>query len=535
MRTRTNFQAARRLSTQAAVVTLSVFGIAASASAQRLAALQAPAQQPAAQVRRLSEDEAVRLALENNLGIQVARVDPRVQDLSIAAARGVWMPTFTSTLQSASTDSPSNSFLSGAQGDSISDARFLTNVGVQQTLSWGGHYSVGWDSTRSTTTNLFTNFSPQLRSSLALNYQQPLLRGFQIDSARQQLLVSEKNREIADVTLRQSIAATTRAVRNGYWDLAYAIASLAVQNQSLELARESLRNTRSRVEIGTTPPIDIVEAEAEVSTREEAVIVGEAQIQSAEDALRTLIYDPDMPDFWTLRIEPADVPPFQPAPVDVDAAVRNALDRRTDLQQSRKTLEANEIDIRFFRNQTLPDVTASFDYGLTGLGGTQFLRGQGFPGPIIGEEQRSFASVLRDLFGNNFPSWTASLNISYPLGATQPEANLARARLQYSQSLTELKNRQLQVVTQVREQARQVQTNQQRVQTTRASRQLAERRLEAEQRKFTAGTSTSFFVFQAQRDLAQARNNELKAILDYNRSVVDLETVQEAPLTAAAP
>jgi outer membrane protein TolC len=237
-----------------------------------------------------------------------------------------------------------------------------------------------------------------------------------------------------------------------------------------------------------------------------------------------------MPDFWTLQIVPADLPTFQPGGVDVDVAVRNALDGRTDLQQVRKTLEANDINIQFFRNETLPDVTASIDYGLTGLGGTQFLRGDGFPGPIIGQSQRSFGSVLGDLFGNNYPNWTASLNVSYPLGATQQEANLARARLQYSQSLTDLKNRQLQVVTQVRDAARQVQTNQKRVETTRVSRELAERRLEAEQRKFTAGTSTSFFVFQAQRDLAQARNNELRAILDYNRSTVDFETVQEAPL-----
>jgi outer membrane protein TolC len=268
-----------------------------------------------------------------------------------------------------------------------------------------------------------------------------------------------------------------------------------------------------------------------VATREEAAIVAEAQIESAQDTLRALIYDPDMPDFWTVRIEPAELPPFAPAPVDTDLAVRNALDRRTDLQEAKKRIEATDVDIRFFRNETLPDVTASIDYGLTGLGGTQFLRGEGFPGPIIGESQRSFASVMRDLFGNDFPSWTASINISYPLGASQPEANLARARLQYTQAQTELKNQQLQVVTQVREIARQAQTNQKRVETTRSSRQLAERRLEAEQRKFTAGTSTSFFVFQAQRDLAQARNNELRAILDYNRSVVDLETVQEAPVS----
>lgn len=491
-----------------------------------------PAAAQAPQVRRLTADDAVRLALEHNLGLQAARVDPRVQDLNVAAARGAWAPTFTSTLQSASTNSPNNSFLSGAPGDSISDARVNTNVGLAQSLRWGGSYSVGWDAVRSTTTNVFSNFSPQLRSSLALSYRQPLLRGFGIDNARQQLLVSEKNREIADIGVRQSVAATTRAVRNAYSDLVYAIASLDVARQSLDLARESLRNTRSRVEIGTTPPIDIVEAEAEEATREEASILAEARIETAEDALRALIYDPDEPDFWSIRIEPADVPPFQPAAVDVDAIVRGALERRTDLQQARRTLEANDIAIRFFRNETLPDVSAEFDYGLTGLGGTQLIRGAGFPGDVIGQSQRSFAATLGDLFGNEFPNWTASVNISYPLGATQQQANLARARLQYSQSLTEIRNLELQAVSQVRETARQVVTNQRRVETTRVSRQLAERRLEAEQRKLTAGTSTSFLVFQAQRDLAVARNNELRATLDYNQSTVDLATVQEAPLAA---
>ncbi|MBI4266352.1 MAG: TolC family protein [Acidobacteria bacterium] len=484
----------------------------------------------AAQVRRLTVDEAVHIALENNLGVQVARLDPLIQDLSIVLARTAWAPTLSTTFQQTSTDTPNNSFLSGAQGTKTSDSRFTTDFGLDQALPWGGRYSLGWDGSRSTTTNIFSNFSPQLRSSLSVTYSQPLLRGYRIDAPRQQLLVSEKNREIADVTLRQSIVTTTRAVRNAYWSLAYAIASLEVRQQSLDLAQESLRNTRARVEIGTTPPIDIVEAEAEVAQREEAVIVAEAQIASAEDALRALVYDPAMPDFWTIRLEPVELPPFQPVPVDAEGAVRNALDRRTDVLQARRSLEASDINLRFFRNQTLPDVTANFNYGLTGLGGTQFVRGAGFPGPIVGQTERSFATVLEDLFSNKFPNWTASLNISYPIGDSQSEVNLARARLQYSQAQTELRNQELAVATQVRDVTRQVQTNQRRVETTRASRVLAERRLEAEERKFTAGTSTSFFVFQAQRDLAQARNNELQAILDYNRSLVDFETVQEAPL-----
>jgi outer membrane protein len=505
-------------------------------AAQQAASQQQP-QTAGGQVRRLTADEAVKLAIENNLGIQISRLDPQVEDMNVVAARGMWAPSFQSTFQNNSIQRPSANIFTGSQEANFKQDTFQSNIGVQQTLRWGGTYDVGWDSSRSESNNSGNTWRPQLNSSLSFNYSQPLIRGWAIDNIRQQLQVSVKNREISEVGLRQTLASTTRTVRNAYWNLAYAVASLSVQQQSLDLAQESLRNTRARVEIGTTPPIDIVEAESEVAAREESVIIAQANIATAEDTLRALVFDPAMPDFWTMRIEPTELPPFQPTVVDVEAAVRNALDRRTDLQQTRKSMEATDVNIRFFRNETLPDVTANLNYGLTALGGTRLpSSGTGFPGfPVdpnapTGPIEKGYASVLRDLLGVNSPSWTASLNISYPIGTSQAEANLARARLQYSQSQTRLKNQQLQVSTQVRLQARNVQTNQQRVQSTRAARGLAERRLDAEQRKFTAGTSTSFQVFQVQRDLSQARNNELRAILDYNQSVVDFETVQEVPL-----
>jgi outer membrane protein len=495
---------------------------------------QAPQAAASAQTRRLTIEEAVKLALENNLGIQIARYNPQVQDVAVAQARAAWVPSLQNTFQSNSRDAPNNNFLAGSLTGKTTDAAFSNSTGVTQQTPWGGNYSASWDGSRSTTNSAFTSFSPQLRSGLSFSVQQPLLRNFSIDSLRQQVAVSLKNREISDVDLRQTVATTMRTVRNAYWNLAYATASLAVQRQSLELAQESLRNTRSRVEIGTTPPIDIVEAESEVATREEAVILAEASIKTAEDNLRALVFNPSAPDFWTMTIEAVDLPPFQPITVDTDAAVRNALDKRTDLQRQSKSLEVNDVQIRFLRNQTLPDVNAQFDYGLSGLGGLNLIRGDGpfgrGSGAVIDTVERRFGSVLGDLFANRYPQWTASLNISYPVGASQQEANLARARIEYSQAQAQLKNQQLQVATQVRESARQVQTNQKRVETTRAARSFAERRLEAEQRKFAAGTSTSFIVFQAQRDLALARNNELRAVLDYNQSVVDLETVQEVPL-----
>ena len=506
----------------AATALLALFTGAASA--------QTPA--PASAVRRLSVDEAVRQALEHNLGIQVARVTPQLQDLSIAQTLTAWSPSLTATGAATSTDTPNASFLSGAIGDEINDKRYASNVSIRQATKWhGASFALGWDNTRSTTTNLFTNFNPQVNSSLSFSAVQPLLRNFKIDSVKQQLEVGKKNRQISDLDVQASVATTSRAVRNAYWDLAYAIESLGVTRQSLDLARESLRNNKARVEIGTMAPIDIVEAEAEVAQRDEAVILAEAAIDRAEDTLRTLVFDPASPDFWTVKIEPTDRPAFSPLTVNPDVAVARALESRTDLKQAQTSLEATDVSLRFLHDQTLPEVNAQLDYGLSGLGGLQSIRGAGFPGPVIGTSQRSFGAALGDIFQNQYPRWTLSLNVNYPLGQSSQEANLARTKLQQSQARLQLKNQQLQVAAQVRDAARTVTTNQKRVGSTKASRELAQRRLDAEQKKFGAGQSTSFFVFQAQRDLAQAQANELKAILDYNKSVVDFETIQQAPLT----
>jgi outer membrane protein TolC len=490
---------------------------------------------PAREARKLSVDDAVRQALEHNLGIQLARVNPQLQDLVIAQTLTAWSPSLTATGSTAGTDTPNASFLAGAAGDEINDHRYTGTVGIRQATKWhGASFALGWDNTRATTNNLFTNFNPQVNSSVSFSVVQPLLRNFKIDNVKQQLEVGKKNRQNSDLDVQASIATTSRAVRNAYWDLAFAIESLAVTRQSLDLARESLRNNKARVEIGTMAPIDIVEAEAEVAQRDEAVIVAEAAIDRAEDTLRALIFDPSAADFWTVKIEPTDRPPFSPLSVNVDVAVAKALESRTDLKQAQTSIEATDVSLRFLTDQTLPEVNAQLDYGLNGLGGTQAIRGAGFPGPITGFSQRSFGAALGDIFQNQYPRWTFSVNVNYPLGQTSQQANLARTKLQQSQAKLQLRNQQLQVATQVRDAARTLSTNQKRVGSTRASRSLAERRLDAEQKKFAAGQSTSFFVFQAQRDLAQAQSNELRAILDYNKSAVDFETIQQAPLTGGA-
>lgn len=523
------------------LLTLFVFGQPASAFGQTqpapatplaAAAVEQPAP-PAGPVKQLSVDDAVRLALEQNLNLRVQRLDPQIQDLAIAQARTAWTPNASSTIQANSRDNPPTSFLEGGTG-TINNQAFSTNFGVNQILPWGGNYFVNWDSARSETNSIFTNFNPYLSSNVRMQYVQPFMRNFKIDGWRQQLLISKNSREISDVDLRNTVVQTVANVKNAYWNLVFQRSSLRVAQQSLDLARESLRNNRIRVEVGTMAPIDIVEAQAEVARNDEGLILAEAAVKQAEDQLRALIMDPAAPDFWNLTLEPTDPPQFQQTAVDIDAAVRNALEKRTDIRRARKVLESSDINIRYYRNQTLPDVNLSVNYGLTGIGGTQFEPLRDFtPGAAINRAitaQRGFGSALSNIFGNDFPNWTLGVTIGYPIGRSSAEANLARAKLQYTQSQTQIKSMELQIVTTIRDLGRQVNTNAKRVDATRASRDLAEQRLQAEQKKFAVGMSQTFLVFQAQRDLAQARNNELRAILDYNRSLVNFEAAQEAAI-----
>jgi outer membrane protein TolC len=518
---------------------MTVLGTPVSGFAQQAldaARVTATATQSAATgpVRRLTVEDAVELAMENNLDLSVARVNPLLQDLAAAAVRTAWNPQITTSVVSNRSTNQNTGFLSGADGEKTTDARLDSNLGIVQNLPWGGDYNLAWTSARSTTNNVLSNFSPQIRSGLTFGYTQPLLRNFRIDNTRQQLRAARTDREIADVRLQETIASTARTVRNAYWDLAHAIALLEVQRQSLALAEQNLRNMRARIEIGTMPRIDAIEPEAEVARQDEAVITARSRIASAEDRLRLMVFDHDDPEFWTIRIEPTELPQFAPFLVDVAAATRNALDRRSDLRQSRMNLEQSGRTLQYLRNQALPEVNADFDYSVSGVGGTRLTRSSIIGGDIIARDERSFGAVIGDLFSNSFPTWSARLTVRYPIGQSPQDASLARTRLQYEQSRTRLRQQELDVALQVRAAARQVETNQQRVATTRRAREFAERRLEAEERKLAAGTSTNYFVLQAQRDLAQARTAELSAILDYHRSVVDFETVQEIPAGGGA-
>ena len=186
------------------------------------------------------------------------------------------------------------------------------------------------------------------------------------------------------------------------------------------------------------------------------------------------------------------------------------------------------------QSDTLPDLRVQASYLTDGAGGSRLIRTGGFPGTIVGTEDTPFGDVLGQVFTADYPTWTLGLTFSYPLGKSAAEANLARAKLERDQTTARLRSLELTAVRQVRDAAARLEQNLQRIETTRVGRELAEQRLDAEQRRFEVGMSTSFLVIQAQRDLAVARNNEMQALLDYQLAVVSFDAVQQTPANAGA-
>jgi len=196
----------------------------------------------------------VALALAQNLALRIERINPLIQDTLVTEARSAYAPTLSTTLTGHERDDPAGDIFAGA--DVVTRRNLQDSVDVEQQVPWkGGRYSARWNGERSSSNSVFLQYNPSLQSGLSLNYTQPLVRDFGIDGLRWQIAISRANRDLSDIDLRRAVVSTERTVRNAYWQLVFAKSFLEVQRQSLALAEESLRNNRTRVEVGAMAPI----------------------------------------------------------------------------------------------------------------------------------------------------------------------------------------------------------------------------------------------------------------------------------------
>jgi outer membrane protein TolC len=282
-------------------------------------------------------------------------------------------------------------------------------------------------------------------------------------------------------------------------------------------------------------PIDIVQAQAEEATRQQAVVAAENAKRTTELALKSLIVSGTDDLNWIATLDAIDRPEFAPEPVDVESAIRRALSDRTDVAIAKKNIENNALTVRYLQNQALPGLDLDVNYGFQGIGGTQLQRAQtGVLGSTVTTvTPGGIADAFSSLLSRDFPRWTVALSLSYPLGTSTQDAAVARSRLQLSQVAAQIRQIELQIATEVTNAAIQLQNMAGSVQAAQAARELSQSRLEAEQSRFEVGLSTNYFVVQAQRDLNDAQNSELRAVLDYRKALVEFERLQQTTLQSS--
>jgi outer membrane protein TolC len=509
----------------------------------------------------LSLNEAIRKALENNNDIEVAREDVRFQETQLRSLRGAYDTTFSVTpnySRNATTGSnASNDFRVDAGvnrlfergGGSVNTFFNNSQTGTNSRNNTNFNQTSGLVSSASTTTYF---------SNLGVTYNQPLFRNFAVDNTRRQIKIQRKRLQQSDADFRRQTIDIISQVQRAYWDLVFALRNQQNQVANVTLARENLRQVEVRIEVGSAAPLARAEVATELANREGELLLATQQVTSTENNLKTLLLrEPTAPE-WSQSLVPTDTPIYSDDPIIVEDAIKDAIDNRPELRRLRLQREITAIDIDYFRNQTKPriDLVSSFSLGGLSLGNqntdditTQLFSGNderlrlalnetraALPVPLPPISNQNFTvpgtpgffnggsfQSIGNLFRSDAPSYSVGVTFEIPFRNTTAKANLAGARIQQQQTEAQTRSQEQIVVADVRNAVQAVETSRQRILTARRARDNAEIQLEGERKLYEVGRSTTFLLFQRENALTNARNAEIRAETDYNKSLSDLQ------------
>jgi outer membrane protein TolC len=495
-----------------------------AAAALILAAVALPARgQQEGSALSLSLEECILRAMKNNLAVAIQVLNPEIAGAAVTQAGEKFYPTLALGFNKRSTNSASYSFLD-ASGSVVTKLNDYT-LDFSQVLPGGGTLGLNLDSNRNDSNRSFQTINPRFGSTLTFDFTQPLLKDFGWNVSRQQILIARNNLAISESDLETALMTTLYQVEAAYWTLAYSIDNLEVGRRSLQLAKDLLEKNRRSVEVGQLAPIEILSAQAEVATREADILQAEAQVKNAEDQMKTLLNLSPEEDKAAASIIPKDRPVLPERKISLDEALATALANRPDLRSTRIGLKNQELNVSYAKNQLLPGLNLTASYWSPGVSGTQivYLNDNPLSGIVLRTIPGGSKASLKDAFNFKYNNWSVGLTLSVPFNNILSRATYTQARLDMKQALLDLKNKEQQVFLEIKTAVRAVETNAKRVQAYKVARELAEQKLAGEEEKLKVGLSTNYLVLQYQRDLATARSTELKAVVDYNVSLADLD------------
>ncbi len=455
---------------------------------------------------------AYQLALARNLNLHVSRYDLAIADASVRGSGGIFDPYLTAGVNGDSTQSPTSTILEGANVAESRNTRFL--LGVDQLLPSGTQITGDWTSIRGETNSTFFFLNPRWDASLRLALTQPLLNGFGTTVTRSQIIIAENIRQQTAVGFEVQVIQLLAEVEQAYWELVATREGVAVTEQSLALAKQLLEETRQRVEVGTSAPIDMVQSEATVANRVQELIYARNATANAEDNLKALLGF-DLPHEWQVEIEATDSYNMEPVLPDLQKSIETALDKRPAIIRQELELARLDHNVKVARNGALPQLNLTGSYGWSGVSGESTIEDPETGEPITIRE--GWGDAASQVFEFTYPRWTLGLNYSVPIGNHRAKEQLAATRYQRDRADTQLAALKQSITHEVRLAVRSLYDGSAAIDAAVVSSRLAVRNLEAEQTKFNNGLSTNFQVSEIQRALADAQFAEIRARVNYRK------------------
>jgi len=504
----------------------------------------------------LTLNEAIRRALANNNDIEVSRDDVRFQETQVRGLEGVYDPILT----------VSPTFTRNSTTGSAATNDFRVNAGLSKFFRrGGGSIQPFFNNTRTenqfaqaqvTSGTVSSSTSALFSSSLGATYTQPLARNLRIDSRRHAIIVAKKRLDQTDSDFRLRATEAITAVQRAYWDFVFALRNQQNQLANVNLARENLRQVEARIDAGAAAPLEKAEVATELANREGDLLLATQQVGVVENTLKQLLLKDPLSFEWQQSFVPTDRPAFSLNTVNLDDAMKDAMDNRFELRRLKLQREINDADIRLFKNQIKPQIDFNSTFSLDGFsrggastaavnvpqftGNDEILRLNvntlltnaglpiipnpsvtvpGTPAFLAGAFNRSLANLFR----SDAPNYSVGVTFSFPFRNRTAKADLAGAQIQRNQLEAQTRGQEQTVIVEVRNAVQAVETARQRVLTARRARENAEIQLEGERKLYESGRSTTFLLFQRENGLTNARNAEIRAETDYNKAVADLQ------------
>jgi outer membrane protein TolC len=507
---------------------------------------------------RISLQDAIDLALQNNLDIAIQRYTPWFAEANIlrtmggGASRGSltaignipaqnFDPLVTSTFSMDQRTIPVNNPLTAGTGftgpgtaktfSQLNSHAAIGNIQYAQGFHTGTAFSAAFNNTRATSSSTQVFFNPSVTSNFIFIGTQQLLNGFGLLPNERNIRIAKLNKYLADQTFEQQVITSITAVANAYWELAFARGNVDVALHQIELANKLYSDNKKQVDIGTLAPLEIVQAEAQVATANQTLIVSQTTLLQDQLTLLNLISkDPTSPALRTVEIIPtdtADVAPPEVEKISLEDAIKEAITKRPDVLQSGTTLKADDINVRATKNALLPVLNLSGEVvtqGLAGISHPCTIPGQqGCPSPPPTQIISGLPGSLGDMFTGVFPEYNAQLSLTIPIRNRQAQSDNVTALLTARQDET----RYRQVVNNVAIDVHNTQIVLEQARVTLAAaaktRDLDQQTLDAEQKKYQLGASTLFNIVSDQNTLASAASAEVRARINLAEAKVNFD------------